>query len=130
MTRMKNMALILFVGLGVLGLGLLVSNRIEAAPAAEKASPSDAATDAARDAAKDMARDTARDTKRDVAREASRHESPDQAASILKQAYAQLLMREANASERTSYGSPLMRGEKSVREFVGVIARSPEFKDQ
>jgi hypothetical protein len=120
----------MFVGLGMLGLGLLFSNGIGAASDAEKLAPSDASTDAARDAAQDMTRDTARDAKRDVARDASRQESPQQAANILKQTYAQLLMREVKDAERTSYGSPLMRGEKSVREIVGVIARSPEFKDK
>jgi hypothetical protein len=33
-------------------------------------------------------------------------------------------------AERASYGSPLMRGEKSVREIGGVIALSPKFKDK
>jgi phycobilisome linker polypeptide len=112
------------------GSRLLFSNGIGAAADAEKPTPSDASTDAARDAAQDMTRDTARDAKRDVARDASRQESPQQAANILKQTYAQLLMREVKDAERASYGSPLMRGEKSVREIVGVIARSPEFKDK
>lgn len=113
MTRMKNMALILFAGFSLLGLSLLFSHPIDAATEAEKASPNDAATDAARDAAKDMTRDTARDAKRDVARDASRQESPQQAANILKQTYAQLLMREVSATEQNRYGSPLMRGNRA-----------------
>ena len=130
MTRINTMVSMSFIGLGMLGLGILLSNPARAAGDVTKAAPHDAATEATSAAAKDTARDMAREAKRDEARDATRHESPQQAATILRQTFAQLLMREDNETDRNKYGAPLMRGEKSVRAIVGLIASSPEFKEK
>lgn len=130
MTRINTMVSMSFIGLGMLGLGILLSNPAGAAGDVTKAAQHDAATEATSATAKDTARDTAREAKRDEARDATREESPQQAATILKQTFAQLLMREDNETDRNKYGAPLMRGEKSVRAIVGLIATSPEFKER
>jgi len=130
MTKIKTMASMSFIGLGILGLGILLSNSAGASGDVTKGAPHDAATEATSAAANDTARDKAREAKRDEARDATREESPQQAATILKQTFAQLLMREDNETDRNTYGSQLMRGEKSVRAIVGLIASSPEFKDK
>lgn len=130
MTKINTMASMSFIGLGILGLGILLSNPAGASGDATKGAPHDAATEATSAAANDTARDKAREAKRDEARDATREESPQQAATILKQTFAQLLLREDNETDRNTYGSQLMRGEKSVRAIVGLIASSPEFKDK
>jgi Phycobilisome Linker polypeptide len=130
MTRKNNKALIAFIGAGMVGVGMLLSNPVNGAGDVAKAAPSDAATEATNDTAKDTARDMAREAKRDETRDASREESPQQAASILRQTFAQLLMREDTEADRNKYGAQLMRGEKSVRAIVGSIASSPEFKEK
>lgn len=130
MTRINTMVSMSFIGLGMLGLGILLSNPARAAGDVTKAAPHDAATEATSAAAKDTARDMAREAKRDEARDATRHESPQQAATILRQTFAQLLMREDNETDRNKYGAPLMRGEKSVRAIVGLIASSSKFKEK
>jgi Phycobilisome Linker polypeptide. len=130
MTRINTVVSMSFIGLGMLGLGILLSGPAGAAGDVTKAAPHDAATEATSATVKDTARDTAREAKRDEARDATREESPQQAANILKQTFAQLLMREDNETDRHTYGSQLMRGEKSVRAIVGLIASSPEFKEK
>ena len=130
MTKTNTMASMSFIWLGILGLGILLSNPAGASGDVTKGAPHDAATEATSAAANDTARDKAREAKRDEARDATREESPQQAATILKQTFAQLLMREDNETDRNTYGSQLMRGEKSVRAIVGLIASSPEFKDK
>lgn len=92
MTRINTMVSMSFIGLGMLGLGILLSNPAGAAGDVTKAAQHDAATEATSATAKDTARDTAREAKRDEARDATREESPQQAATILKQTFAQLLM--------------------------------------
>jgi uncharacterized membrane protein YcjF (UPF0283 family) len=131
MTRKtQTHAWIVFAGAGLVSVGLFLAQHVQAAADAAKASPNDAATEAAQDRVSDMARDKARDTKRREARDASREESPQQAAAILKQTFAQLLLREDTETDRKTYGAPLMRGEKSVRSIVALIAASPEFKQK
>lgn len=130
MNKINTMVSMSFIGLGMLGLAILLPNPARAAGDVTKAAPHDAATEATSEAAKDTARDVAREAKRDEARDATRHESPDQAAAILRQTFAQLLMREDNETDRNKYGAQLMRGEKSVRAIVGLIASSPEFKEK
>jgi len=126
----KSKTLISFIGAGMVGAGVLLSSPVNGASDAAKAAPSDAATEATSDTAKDTARDIAREAKRDEVRDSAREQSPQQAATILKQTYAQLLMREDTEADRNRYGAQLMRGEKSVRAIVGLIASSPEFKEK
>ena len=132
MTSIRNMAVMSFIGLGMLGLGALYSNPVGAASDATSDpatySLTDASTAAERDTIRDAKRDAIRDLIRDAARDASREQSPEQAAALLKLTYQQLLIRPVEGADQIRYGSELMRGEKSVRAIVGQIARSSEFR--
>jgi hypothetical protein len=136
MTKMRNIAVMSIIGLGLLASGSLYSNPAGAASDATRDAASDAvtysvtdaATAAERDTIRDAKRDAIRDLIRDTARDASRQQSPEQAAILLQQTYHQLLIRPVEGADQIRYGSELMRGERSVRAIVGQIARSPEFR--
>ena len=130
MTSKQFHTMMVFAGAGIISAGFWLSPPVYSASDAENASPRDAATEATQDRTADMARDAARETKRRDARDASREESPQQAAAILKQTFAQLLLRDDTERDRNTYGAQLMRGEKSVRAIVALIAASPEFKEK